>query len=95
MSRKPRIGDVVELRWQDSERLRLGWDKRREYLRVAGSEYRTVGYWLGESKGHAVMASSISPGTHNVSDSSATPLGCVKSVRVLARTPRRMRKAIR
>jgi hypothetical protein len=92
---KPRIGDVVELVWDDSERLRLGWDKRREYLRVAGSEYRTVGYWLGKSKGMAVLTSSISPGTGSVSDSSATPLGCIKSVRVLARTPKAARKGIK
>ena len=57
----PRVGDVVEVMWVDSEHIALGWSKVADYVSAAKhqSAYRTAGYWLF---GNARVVVTTAPG---------------------------------
>jgi hypothetical protein len=97
MTKPPRHGDVVEVEWDDSEQIRLGWDTVKRYIKAADhpSAYRTAGYWIeGSKKGRVVIALSLDPFNGNVSDSMAIPAIAVTKVTVLGRADKRTRKAL-
>lgn len=95
--RKPRIGDVVEVHWDDSESVALGWGTRSSYATnvAAPQTYRTAGYWLGRAGGRVMVASSACPRNGHVNHVMAIPSACVRSLVVLGRATRRTRKALR
>ncbi len=95
--RGPRIGDVVEIEWLDSEHIALGWRPRREYLEAATAPqaYRTAGYWLSDRGGHVLVALSVDPANGQVTHAMAIPSPAVARITVLGRARRRTRRALR
>jgi hypothetical protein len=93
---KPRVGDVVEVRWLDSESVHLGWRSAKEYRRTIAHEqsYRTAGYWLAGGD-RISIALSISPANGHIDDAMSIPKACVIEVQVLGRSNKRVRKALR
>jgi hypothetical protein len=79
----------VELVWDDSEQLQLGWDHREEYLRLAAEQslHRSAGYWQGwAGKGRqrrAVVALSVAERSGRITEVMAIPAACVRSLRKL------------
>lgn len=94
---KPRIGDVVEVRWVDSEHIALGWERSSEYRHAAGrpSSYRTAGYWIGSIRGRTVIALSLDPASRHVTHAMSIPDVAITETQVLGRANKRVRKAIR
>ena len=94
---KPRTGDVVEVRWHDSEQINLGWEAAKRYRAAAGhpSAYRSAGYWLGGTRGRVTLVLSLDPFNGTVSSAMSIPRCAVTEVKVLGRSNRRVRKAIR
>jgi hypothetical protein len=94
---KPRRGDIVEVRWKDSERLNLGWASTARYLASAAdpSTYLTAGYWVGRRAGSIVLALSCSPSNRLVNDSMAIPVCAVIRTTVVHRAKPRVRKALK
>lgn len=97
MSRKPRVGDVVEIEWLDSEGLHLGWREPSEYVAAVKEPqaYRTSGHWLGRPAGHALVVSSIDVANRNVTQSFSIPASAIVKLRVLSRASKATRKALR
>lgn len=94
----PKHGDVVEVEWDDSEHIQLGWDTVKRYLRAADHPhaYRTAGYWLeGSTKDRAVIALSLDPFNGNVTHCMAIPATAIRKTTVLGRAHPRTRKALR
>jgi hypothetical protein len=50
--KKPRLGDVVEVEWEDSEHIGLGWRSTKTYAESAEApqSYRTAGYFVGRGR---------------------------------------------
>jgi hypothetical protein len=94
--RKPRIGDVVEVLWEDSESVACGWSKRSDYAgHVATPQaYRTAGYWMGRSAGRVMIAASADPRGGTINHVMAIPVSCITETRVLGRAAKRTRKAL-
>jgi hypothetical protein len=98
VSKDPRHGDVVEVEWDDSEHIQLGWHTVKKYLAAADHphSYRTAGYWIeGSKKGRAVIALSLDPFNGNVTHCMAIPSVAITRVTVLGRSNRRVRKALK
>ena len=100
MSRGPRIGDVVEVEWRDSERIDVGWDRREKYVQhvKAAQTYRTAGYWMGRVKAtdgeHVLICLNVDPSNGTVSHAMSIPSESVKAIGVLGRADKRIRKAL-
>lgn len=97
MTKPPRHGDVVEVEWDDSEHIQLGWDTVKRYLKAADhpSAYRSAGYWIeGSKKDRAIVALSLDPFNGNVTHCMAIPASSVTKVTVLGRADKRTRKAL-
>jgi hypothetical protein len=95
---KPKHGDVVEVEWDDSEHIQLGWETVRAYLRAADHPhaYRSAGYWIeGSKKGRAIVALSLDPYNGNVTHCMAIPATAISKVTVLGRSNARVRKALK
>jgi hypothetical protein len=91
----PKLGDVVEAMWVDSEHIALGWVPVSKYVEAAKhpSAYRTAGYWLyGDSKVIAI-ALSLDPYNGHATHAMAIPRCAVTSIRVIGRSNARVRKA--
>jgi hypothetical protein len=94
----PRRGDVVEVAWVDSEHINLGWEATGQYRRAARRNpeaYRTSGYWLDRVKGRVVIVQSLSLYNRHVSEVMSIPEVAVTDMRVLGRSNKRVRKALR
>jgi len=92
----PRHGDVVELEWDDSEHIQLGWDSVKAYVDAADHPhaYRTAGYWIeGSEKGRTIIALAIDPFNGTITHVMAIPSVVVTKVTVLGRASKRVRKA--
>ena len=94
--KKPRVGDVVEVLWHDSEEIRLGWVAVAEYRAAVEhpSGYRTAGYWIGTSHDRTLIALSVDPFNGNVTGVMSVPSVAVFSIKVLGRADKRVRKAL-
>lgn len=91
-----RIGDVVEIHWNDSESIQLGWSQMSAYRAAAvrPQGYRTAGYYLGRARGRTLMALSVDPVNRVVDGVMAVPTCDIRSLVVLGRATKRMRKAL-
>ena len=97
MSKKPpRIGDVVEVMWVDSEQISIGWAAVAEYLDAAHhrSAYRTAGYWLIGDESVVAIALSMDPFNGHVTHVMSIPKCAVTHIQVLGRSNARVRKAL-
>jgi hypothetical protein len=95
---KPQQGDVVEVHWDDSEHIQLGWAPVKAYMRAADHPhaYRSAGYWIeGSKKGRAVVALSLDPYSGNITHCMAIPATAITKVTVLGKAHKRTRKALR
>ena len=97
MSRRPRLGDVVEIHWRDSQSIDLGWRPRSEYLGTvrAPQAYRTAGYWLGRVAGMVTVVASVDPANQAVANAWTIPAVAIDRIRVLGRARRRTRRALK
>jgi hypothetical protein len=97
VSRRPRLGDVVEVLWIDSATVELGWEARSTYLAAitVPASYRTAGYWLGRRRGIVAVALSLDPAHGLVTDAMSIPDVAVTRIRILGRARRRTRRALR
>lgn len=92
----PRVGDIVEVEWIDSERITLGWEGTKAYRKAAThpSAYRTAGYWLGEVNGRVVIALSADPFNGSVTEAMSIPTVAVTKTTVVGRAHKRVREAL-
>ena len=97
MRRKPRLGDVVEIDWLDSQALHFGWRAPSEYVEAVKEPqgYRTAGHWLGRHAGHALVVSSITVANRHVTEGFTIPASAIVKLRVLSRASKATRKALR
>ena len=93
----PRLGDVVEVQWLDSEHVALGWDTVSAYVKAikAPQSYRTAGYYIVDTKEHLLVALSIDPANRHITHAMSIPVATVTKVTVLGRSTKRVRKALR
>jgi hypothetical protein len=94
----PRCGDVVEVAWVDSEHIELGWAPVSDYRKAARRNpeaYRTSGYWMDRVKGRVVIAQSLSLYNRHTTHIMSIPEVAVTDMRVLGRSNKRVRKALR
>ncbi len=96
MGKPPRIGDVVEVKWVDSEHIALGWSKLASYIAAAKhqSAYRTAGYWLFGNSRVVVVALSLDPYNGHATHAMSIPRQAVAEIQVLGRSNARVRKAM-
>lgn len=97
MSRRPRLGDVVEVLWIDSEHIALGWSPRSDYLEAidAPQAYRTAGYWIGRRRRQTVVGLSLDPANGTMTHAMAIPDVAIARITVLGRARRRTRRALK
>lgn len=95
--RLPRVGDVVEVHWNDSESIQLGWSPRSAYKAAAARPqgYRTSGYYLGKAKGRTLIGLSVDPVNQQANGVMAIPTCDIRDLQVLGRATKRTRKALR
>ena len=94
----PKHGDVVEVEWDDSEHIQLGWDTVKAYRKAADHPhaYRTAGYWIeGSKKGRAIVALSIDPFNGNITHCMCIPATAIAKTTVLGRTNRRVSRRLK
>lgn len=91
---KPRRGDVVRVVWVDSQHLNYGWREPSAYRADVGIDrHYTAGFWMGRKRGHVIIAAST--GTlDKVSTVWSIPDGCVRRVRVIERSGKRIRRSV-
>lgn len=94
--RRPRVGDIVEVEWVDSERIDVGWARRKRYRSAAkaGFTYGTAGYWMGGGE-RTCVGLSISPGNSSLTQLMSIPTVAVIRVHVLRRATKSTRRALR
>jgi hypothetical protein len=95
---KPQHGHDVEVEWDDSEHIQLGWDTVKAYMRAVDHPhaYRSAGYWItGSKKGRSVVALSLDPYNGNITHCMAIPATAITKVTVLGKAHKRTRKALR
>lgn len=87
----------MEVHWEDSESVAMGWRPRTEYARHVASpqSYRTVGYWMGSAGGRVMVATSADPRSGSVNHMMAIPRRCIRATLVVGRAGKPMRKALR
>jgi hypothetical protein len=95
-ARKPRLGDVVEVEWLDSQHIDLGWSTVKDYIDAARQpqSYRTAGYFIEQRK-HLVVGLSLDPGNRQMTNAMSIPSKVVSSIKVLGRSNASVRKALR
>lgn len=87
---------MVEIHWNDSESIHLGWSPRDAYRSAAARPqgYRTAGYYLGRARGRTLIALSVDPVNRVVNGVMAVPTCDIRNLLVLGRATKRMRKAL-
>jgi hypothetical protein len=94
--KKPRLGDVVEVEWLDSQHIDLGWASVAEYIKAARrpQSYRTAGYFI-EHRKHLLIGLSLDPSNRLMTNAMSIPSKVVTSIKVLGRSNAKVRKALR
>ena len=97
MSKPPRLGDVVEILWIDSEHIALGWAPVPRYVSAARhrQSYRTAGYWLYGDEATVAIALSVDPFNKAATHVMSIPRVAVTNVSVLGRAAKKTRKALK
>lgn len=87
---------MVEIHWNDSESIQLGWSQRSSYRAAAvrPQGYRTAGYYLGRAGGRTLIALSVDPVNRVVNGVMAVPTCDIRNLVVLDRATKRVRKAL-
>jgi len=95
-ARKPRLGDVVEVEWLDSQHIDMGWSPVADYIAAARQpqSYRTAGYFI-EHRKHLLIGLSLGPSTGRMTNAMSIPSKVVVRMKVLGRSNARVRKALK
>lgn len=80
MSRKPRLGDIVELDLDDMEQLSGGWQDLADYADQPRQRYSAVGYLIGKTKRWVTVAPVVNATEGGAHSAYRIPAGAVRRV---------------
>lgn len=93
---KPVAGDIVEVMWDDSNQLLLGWTEASDYVAAGGSILcQTAGYYVGEHNGHVVICLSAVAHNRHTSQGISIPRVAIVSLTIIRKANKELAEALR